>query len=210
MQHTLATFFSKLPNQPSTPPVSHGSLECPTSFAADPGKPEAQIPAPIRIPENVLHRIAMREPPPFLETLLLIQGGSSSSSDEVWRREQDILAGEAPAQLRKRKYVDDEWQEAYQLRGNVQSHRPPIYAQPPSKANGANDGFWKDMQMKRQRRTESSSPSSPVSRLKQRRGAKATGTPTPAAPPDAEDVNVKSLPPTRRTPFGFAASKTKK
>ena len=207
MQHTLATFFSKLPNQHLTPPVSHGSLECPTSFAADPDKPEAQIPAPIRIPENALHLIGMREPPPFLKTLSLIQGGSSSSSDEVRRREQEILAGEAPAQLRKRKSIDDEWQGAYQLRGNVQSHRPSACAQPPSKANGANDGFWKDVQTKRQRRTESSSP---FSRPRQRQGAKATGTPTPDPRPDAEGVNVEPSPPTRRTPFGFAASKTKR
>jgi hypothetical protein len=209
MRHTLAIFFSKLRNQSSESRLLHGSLE---DSALPAGNPGHQTLAPIQISERVLHLIAVREPPPFLETLSLIQGPSSSSSDEVKRREQEkqsmqILAGEAPAQLRKRKSVDDEYKGACRPPAGVRSGAGPVCAHLPSEPDGARDGFWKDVQAKRQRRIENSSP---LSRQRQGGQAKGARTPTSARGPNAQNSSQESsLRPARQTPFGFAAKKTK-
>lgn len=209
MQHTLAIFFSRLPNQSSRSRVPHGSLEDTTSPATTLDRREHQTLASVQIPEDALRLIAVREPPPFLETLSSIQ---AHSLDEAKRREEEkqtmqILAGEVPAQLRKRKSVDDGCKEACLSLGDVRSRQPQL----PSKLNGDNGGFWKEVQAKRQRQTENAPPTSPFPRHPQGQGTKGTGTPTSTPASDVKGGDMESGPrPTRQTPFGFAAKKAKK
>lgn len=208
MQHTLTIFFSKLRDPSSKSRKLDSSLEdlaLPTVNMNNPGHPTR---VPIQIPARALHLLAVREPPPFEETLSLVQGRSSSSLDEAKRRQQtvQILAGEAPAQLRKRKSVDDGCNEARRPPTGVRPGAALVYAQPPNEPGGARDGFWKDMQAKRRRRIESSSP---LSRQGQGPQTKGATIPTSALGPNASNGPVSSLRPARRTPFGFAAKKTK-